>query len=303
MMNRALMKKQLRRGLNTVFGLEYKRHPEQWRQIFEVYSSDQATEEDVLVVGLGAGKVKPEGRGVDYDVGGESWTKYYRHETVALAFALTEEAQEDNLYMNLGAKYARAQARSMQHTKEIKGANVLNYGFTGGATAIGDGQPLFSTAHPLWNGSNGANTLATQADLAEASMEDMLTVIFTMVDDRGIPVSAQAVKLIVPPALQFTAQRLLMTPGRVGTADNDINAIKSMGLVSGGFAVNQRLTDANAWFIKTDVPDGFKHFVRRPLRKRMQEDFETGNLRYKADERYVFGVTEWRAGCGSSGLT
>lgn len=303
MMNRALMKKQLRRGLNTVFGLEYKRHAEQWKQVFDVYSSDQATEEDVLVVGLGAGKIKPEGRGVDYDVGGESWTKYYRHETVALAFALTEEAQDDNLYMNLGAKYARAQARSMQHTKEIKGANVLNNGFTGGAYAIGDAQPLFSTAHPLWYGGNGANTLATQADLAEASMEDMLTVIFTMVDDRNIPVSAQAVKLIVPPALQFTAQRLLMTPGRVGTADNDINAIKSMGLVSGGFAVNQRLTDPNAWFIKTDVPDGFKHFVRRGLRKRMQEDFETGNLRYKADERYCFGVTNWRAGCGSSGLT
>lgn len=303
MMNRALMKKQLRRGLNTVFGLEYKRHPEQWKQIFDVYSSDQAVEEDVLVVGLGAGKVKPEGRGVDYDVGGESWTKYYRHDTVALAFAITEEAQEDNLYMNLGAKYARAQARSMQHTKEIKGANVLNNGFTAGAYAIGDGVALFSAAHPLWNGSNGANTLSAQADLAEASMEDILTLIFTVTDDRGIPVSAQAVKLIVPPALQFTAQRLLMTPGRVGTSDNDINAIKSMGLVSGGFAVNQRLTDANAWFIKTDVPDGAKHFVRRGLRKRMQEDFETGNLRYKADERYAFGVTDWRGLFGSSGLT
>lgn len=303
MMNRALIKKQLQRGLNTVFGLEYKRYPEQWRQIFDVYNSDKAWEEDVLVVGLGAAQQKAEGRGVAYDDGGEAWTQRYVAKTVALAFAITEEAVEDNLYMNMGAKYARALARSMAHTKEIDGANVLNYGFQAGAYAIGDGQALFSTAHPLWSGANGANTLTTQADLSEAALEDILTLIFNMVDDRGIPVAAQGVRLIIPPALQFTAERLLRSPGRVETADNDINAIRSMGLMSGGFAVNQRLTDTNAWFIKTDVSDGAKHFVRKALKKGMEEDFETGNMRYKARERYSFGVTDWRGLVGCSGVS
>ena len=302
-MTRAQFKKQLQRGLNTVFGLEYKRYPEQWRQIFDVSDSDKAWEEDTLVVGLRTADVKPEGKGVSYDEGGESWTQRYQHETISLAFSITEEAIEDNLYLDMGRKYSAALARSMANAKEIRGANVLNNGFAGGQFAIGDGVALFSTAHPLWFGGNGTNTLSTQADLSEASMEDMLTLIFNMVDDKNIPVAAQAVKLIVPPALQFTAQRLLMTPGRTGTADNDINAIKSMGLVSGGFTVNQRLTDTNAWFIKTDVPDGLKHFVRKAMKRGMEEDFESGNMRYKARERYSFGATDWRGACGSSGVS
>lgn len=300
-MNRALFKKELQRGLNTVFGLEYKRYPEQWRAIFDVSSSDKAWEEDTLVVGLGAGRTKDEGGTVYYDAGGESWTQRYVNETVALAFAITEEAVEDNLYLDQGRKYAAAQARGMQHAKEIKGANILNNGFSAGAYAIGDGVALFSTAHPLWYGGNGSNTLSTQADLAEASLEDMLTLISQMVDDRGIPISADGVRLIVPPALRFTAHRLLNSQGRTGTGDNDINAIKSLGLLSGGYSVNQRLTDSNAWFIKTDQPHGARHLVRKALYKKMEEDFETGNIRYKARERYAFGVTDWRGLVGSSG--
>lgn len=303
MMNRALIKKQLVPGLNTVFGLEYKRHPEQWRQIFDVYSSDKAYEEDVLMVGLGAGREKAEGSGVTYDQGGESWTQRYVNKTMALAFAITEEAVEDNLYMQLGAKYSRAMARGMQHAKEIDGANILNNGFSAGAYAIGDGVALFSASHPLWYGANGANTLSAQADLSEASLEDMITLINNMVDDRGIPISAMGLKLIVPPALQFTAQRLLESPGRTGTADNDINAVRSLGLISGGFSMNQRLTDTNAWFIKTDVPDGAKHFVRKAVKTSMDVDFQTGNLRYKSRERFVFGVTDWRGLVGCSGAS
>jgi len=300
-MNRQQFKKQLQRGLNVVFGLEYKRYPEEWRAIFDVSSSDKAYEEDVLVVGLGPAAVKPEGRSVAYDEGGESWTARYVHETIALAFAITEEAMEDNLYMSLGAKYARALARSMVHTKEIKAANVLNNGFLGGAYAIGDGQALFSTAHPLWNGQTGANTLSTQADLAEASLEDVDTLIQTMVDDRGIPVAAQGLKIIVPPALAYTCERLLTSPGRPGTPDNDINALKGMGRFPGGYTVNRRLTDPFAWFIKTDVPDGLKYFQRVGMKRGMEGDFETGNMRYKARERYSFGVTDWRGVVGCHG--
>lgn len=303
MMNRALFRKTLQRGLNTVFGLEYRRYSEQWRDIFDVESSDKAWEEETLVVGLGAGQVKAEGRGVSYDQGGESWTQRYVHETVALAFAITEEAKEDNLYLSLGTQYTKAMARGMAHAKEIKGANILNNGFLGGAYAIGDGVALFSTAHPLWNGSNGANTLAAQADLAEASLEDMLTLISNMVDDRGIPVAANGLRVVVPTALQFTIERLLKTVGRPGTADNDINAIRSKGLLSGGYSVNQRITDSNSWYIKTDINDGAKHKVRKAISGGMEEDFETGNLRFKKRERYSFGVTDWRGLAGCSGTS
>jgi len=299
-MNRALIKKQLNRGLNTVFGLEYKRYPEEWRSIFDLDQSDKAWEEDQLVVGLPGAKVKAEGKGVDYAVGGEGWTARYVHDTVALAFAITEEAQEDNLYMRMGAKYSKALARSFVHTKEIKGANVLNFGFTAGQYAGGDGVALYSTAHPLFNGDTAANTLATQADLSEAALEDMLTLMSNCVDDQGIPVSMGAVRLIVPPALRFTAHRLLRSTGRPGTPDNDPNAIRAMGELS-DVAVNRRLTDANSWHIKTDVNDGLKHFVRVAMMRGMEGDFESGNLRYKARERYSFGFTDWRGAFGCSG--
>jgi hypothetical protein len=300
-MNRAAFKKQLQEGLNTVFGLEYRRYPEQWREIFDVDNSQKAYEEDVLLVGLGGAQVKPEGRGVAYDAGYEAWTSRYIHETIALAFALTEEAIEDNLYGNLGSKYSKSMARGFQHTKEVKGANVLNNGFTAGAFAGGDGKALFATDHPLAGGGTWSNTFATQADLAEASLEDANIQISQWKDDRGIPIAIQARKLIVAPANMYVAERLLKTELRPGTNDNDVNALRSMGHIPDGFRVNQRLTDPNAWFLKTDAPDGLKHFVRVALKRGMEGDFETGNLRYKARERYSFGFTDWRGAFGSSG--
>jgi len=300
-MNRALFKKQLQLGLNTVFGLEYKRYPEEWRAIFDVESSAKAYEEDVLQMGLGAAQVKPEGRGVSYDQGGEVWTARYNHETIALACAFTEEAMEDNLYMDQGKKYAAALARSLQHTKEIKGANILNNAFTAGAFAGGDGVALLSTAHPLAGGGTFANRLTVDADLAEASLEDIDTLIQTMVDERGIPVAAQGLKVIVPPQLAYTAERLLTSPGRPGTPDNDVNALKGMGRFPGGYTVNRRITDTNSWYIKTDVPNGMKHFVRKPVSGGMEGDFESGNLRFKKRERYSFGFTDPRGLVGSSG--
>lgn len=299
-MNRAQFKKQLQRGLNSVFGMEYRRHPEQWREIFEVHQSEKAYEEDVLLVGLGAAQVKPEGQSVNYDAGYEAWTARYVNETVAIAFAITEEAIEDGLYGNLGAKFSRSMARSMQHTKEVKGANILNNGFSS-SYPIGDGKPLFATDHPLAGGGTGSNTFTTQADLAEASLEDALIAVSQLVDDRGLPVSVMATKLIIPPALVFTADRLLNSNLRPGTSDNDVNAIKNQGLIPQGAKVNQRLTDSNAWFLLTDCPDGLKHFVRKAVSRGVEGDFETGNMRYKARERYAFGVTDWRAAFGSSG--
>lgn len=301
-MNRSQFKKELQKGLNTVFGLEYDRYPEEWRQIFEVNTSMKAYEEDVLLAGLGAAQTKDEGRGVAYDAGAEAWVARYVNETVALAFAITQEAVEDGLYGDQGAKYSKALARSMQHTKEVKGANILNNGFSS-SFPIGDGQALFSTAHPLWGGGSVANTFSTQADLAEGSLEDMLILIGQAVDERNIPIALNAKKLIVPINLEFAADRLLNTQGRTGTADNDINALKHMGMIPGGYAVNHRLTDTNAWFVTTDCPDGLKHFVRMAVQRGMEGDFETGNMRYKARERYVFGVTNWRGAYGSSGST
>lgn len=299
-MNRALFRKQLQDGLNSVFGLEYKRYPEQWREIFEVDSSDKAYEEDVLMAGLGAAAVKAEGAGVQYDAGGESWVSRYMHETIALAFAITEEAVEDGQYGNLGTKFSRALARSMQHTKEVKGANILNFAATSGYTG-GDGKVLLATDHPLYNGGSGANRPTTMADLSEATLEDALIAISQLTDDRGIPVALTAQKLIVPPALKFVAQRLLFSDFRPDSANNDINAIRNMGMLPGGFCVNQRLTDTNAWFIKTDAMDGLKHLKRIGIQRGVEGDFETGNMRYKARERYSFGWTDWRGVYGSTG--
>lgn len=299
-MNRAQFKKQLQDGLNTVFGMRYKRYPEQWRDIFEIHRSDKAWEEDVLEVGLGAAQVKPEGAGGAYDAGGEAWTARYVHETVVLMFAITEEAIEDGRYGNLGAKYSRSMAGSFQHTKEIKGANIFNNGFSA-SFPMGDGVALFSTAHPLWGGGTSSNTFTTQADLAEASLEDALTAISQFVDDRGIPCAIMAKRLIVPPALNFTSHRLLNSNLRPGTPDNDPNAMREQGLIPGGARVNQRIVDPNSWYLTTDCEDGLKHFVRKAITGGMEGDFETGNLRYRKRERYSFGASNWRGAFASSG--
>jgi len=299
-MNRALFPKQLQDGLNTIFGLEYKRYPEEWRACFDVENSNKAYEEDVLVVGLGPAQVKPEGGPVAKDEGGESWVSRYRNETIALAFALTQEAEEDNLYGQLGAKYSRALARSMQHTKEVKGASIYNNGFDA-AHPGGDGVPLFSTAHPLWNGGVLSNMLPTPADLSETALEDAMIRISLFTDDRGIPTMHQARKLLVHPSNTFEASRILKSTGRVGTSDNDNNALKTEGYLGGGVAVNHRFTDPDAWFVRTDCPDGLKHKKRIALKRGIEGDFETGNMRYKARERYTFGHTDYRGAFGSQG--
>ncbi|KEZ78313.1 Mu-like prophage major head subunit gpT family protein [Salinisphaera hydrothermalis] len=299
-MNRAQFQRQLQLGLNANFGLEYNRHQEQWRQLFDVVNSSKAFEEDQLLIGFGGAATKPEGGAVTYDSGGEGWTARYAHETIALAFAITEEAIEDGLYGDLGSKYSPALARSLQHTKEVKGAAIFNNGFDPNH-AGGDGKPLFATDHPLAGGGTFANAFDTPADLSETSLEEALTRISEFVDDRGIPVSVMAKMLAVPPQLQFTAQRLLRSQKRPGTADNDINAIADMDAISGGYTVNQRFTDPDAWFIKTDCPQGLKHFVRKKVQRGMEGDFETGNLRYKSRERYSFGWTDPRGAFGSPG--
>lgn len=299
-MSRAQFRKQLQEGLNAVFGMEYRRYPEEWKDIFDVETSEKAFEEDVLLVGLAGAPVKPEGAPVAYDAGGESYVSRYVHETIALAFAITEEAEEDGLYGSLGAKYAKALARSLQHTKEVKGANILNNGFAAGFPG-GDGVPLFSAAHPNWGGGIQANTLATPADLSEAALEQAAIDISEFDDDRGIPLAAQIKKLIIPTELQFVATRILMSPYRSNTGDNDVNALFTLGTVGDGFCVNHRLTDPDAWFLKTDVPDGMKHFVRKRVSRGIEGDFETGNMRYKARERYVFGWSDWRGAYGSPG--
>lgn len=298
-MNRAQFKKQLQRGLNTVFGLEYKRHPEEWRALFNVETSDQAFEEDVLMAGLGPAQVKAEGSGVTYDEGGESYVSRYVHETIALAFSITEEAEEDGLYGKIGSKYSKALARSLQHTKEVKGASVYNNGFSS-SYAIGDGKALFATDHPLWGGGTAANKLTVDADLSETSVEEAVIIVSDFVDDRNIPINARIEKLLIPTNLQFVAERLLYSVARPGTADNDLNALKARGSI-GGCEMNHYFTDEDAWFLKTDAPDGFKHFVRVKVKRGVEGDFETGNMRYKARERYSNGVSDWRGGFGSSG--
>ena len=299
-LNRALFTKQLNLGLNTVFGMEYDRYPEQWRAIFCVEQSQKAFEEDVQMIGFGAAPTKAEGAMINYESGREGFVSRYVHETVALAFSITEEAEEDGLYGSLGAKYARALARSMQHTKEIKGANILNNA-TNAAQLGGDGKTLLATDHPLGGGGSASNKLATAADLTETSLESLLIQISEAKDDREIPIALTGQKLIVPPSLVFIAERILKSNLRPGTADNDINAMRSMGMIPGGVVVNQRLTDPDAYFIMTDCPDGMKHFVRAPIKKAVEGDFETGNLRYKVRERYSFGFTDWRSIYGSEG--
>lgn len=301
-LNRADFRKQLQEGLNAVFGMAYKSYPEEWRGFFEVSNSNKAFEEDVLMAGFGAAPVKGEGAGIEYDEGAESYVARYNHETIALAFAITEEAEEDGLYGALGSKYAKALARSLQHTKEVKGSNVLNNGFSASYPG-GDGVALFATNHPLWGGGTQSNKLSTPADLSEASIEAALIQIGDWVDERGIPVAIQAKCIVIPTELQFIAERILNSPYRSGTGDNDVNALKTMGTLPGGVKVNHRLTDADAWFIITDAPDGLKHMVRKKVSRGIEGDFETGNMRYKARERYSFGWSDYRGAFASEGAS
>jgi len=299
-LNRALFTKQLNLGLNTVFGMEYERYPEQWRSLYSTEQSMKAFEEDVQMIGFGAAPTKAEGAMINYDSGREGFVSRYVHETVALAFAITEEAEEDGLYGSLGAKYARALARSMQQTKEIKGANIFN---TATTTSLGgDGQALLDGSHPLGGGGSASNILGTPADLSETSLETILVQISTAVDDRSIPIALSGRKLAVPPQLVFVAERIIKSNLRPGTADNDINAMRNMGMIPEGVVVNQRFTNPDQYFILTDCPDGMKHFVRSPIKKAVEGDFETGNLRYKCRERYSFGFTDWRGVYGSEGV-
>jgi len=299
-LNRALFTKQLNLGLNTVFGMEYDRYPEQWRSLYSTEQSMKAFEEDVQMIGFGAAPTKAEGAMINYDSGREGFVSRYVHETVALAFAITEEAEEDGLYGSLGAKYARALARSMQQTKEIKGANIFNNATT--TSLGGDGQALLDAAHPLGGGGTASNILSTPADLSETSLETLLVQISTAVDDRSIPVALSGRKLAVPPQLVFVAERIIKSNLRPGTADNDINAMRNMGMIPEGVVVNQRFTNPDQYFILTDCPDGMKHFIRSPIKKAVEGDFETGNLRYKCRERYSFGFTDWRGVFGSEGV-
>ena len=298
--NRAQLVKELEPGLNALFGLEYDRYENEHTEIFDTENSDRAFEEEVMLSGFGQAPVKGEGASVTYDTAQETFTARYSHETVALAFALTEEAIEDNLYDSLSSRYTKALARSMATTKQVKAANVLNNGFSTSFPG-GDGKPLMTTDHPTLSGGDQSNEPSVAADLNETSLENAMIDISQFVDERGIKVNVQARKLIIPPQLQFVAERVLKTPGRVGTSDNDINALKNMGMLPDGYTVNHYLTDTDAFFIKTDAPNGLKHFVRSPMSTGMEGDFETGNVRYKARERYSFGFSDWRGIYGSPG--
>ena len=298
--NRAQLVKELVPGLHALFGLEYDSYENQHEEIFDTESSERAFEEEVMLSGFGEAPTKGEGAAVIYDTAQESFTSRYTHETIALAFALTEEAIEDNLYDTLSSRYTRALARSMNTTKQVKAANVLNNAFNSSFVG-GDGKELCATDHPTVGNIDLRNELSTAADLNETSLEQALIDIADFKDERGLKINAQAVKLIIPPALQFVADRLMDTPGRVQTSDNDINAIRNMGMVPQGYVVNNYLTDTDAFFIKTDVPNGLKHFVRTPVSTSMEGDFETGNVRYKARERYSFGFSDWRGIFGSPG--
>jgi len=296
--SRAQLVKELEPGLNALFGLEYKQYGEQWAELFDTETSDRAFEEEVMLAGFANAAVKPEGQGVAFDDAQETFTARYTNETIALAFAITEEAIEDNLYDRLASRYTKALARSMASTKNIKGAAVLNNAFDSNF-AGGDGKELCATDHPTLAG-DLANELATPAELNETSLEQSLIDIAAFTDERGLKIAAQGVKLVIPSALQFTADRLMNSAGRTGTADNDINAIRNMGMISGGYVVNNYLTAAKKFFIKTDVPNGLKHFNRSPIKTSMEGDFDTGNVRYKARERYVFGFSDPRGIFGSN---
>lgn len=298
--SRAQLVKELLPGLNALFGLEYARYDQEHEQIFETESSDRAFEEEVMLTGFDTAPVKSEGAGVAFDQAQEAFTSRYTHETIALAFSITEEAVEDNLYDKLSARYTRALARSMSNTKQVKGAAVLNNAFNTSYPG-GDTKALCVSDHPTVGGPDLRNVLSTAADLNETSLEQALIDIAAFTDERGLKVALQGLKLIIPKELQFTADRLLETPGRVGTADNDINAIRNMGMVPEGYTVNHYLTDTDAWFIKTDCPNGLKMFNRAAIKTSMEADFDTGNVRYKARERYSFGWSDPRTIFGTPG--
>ena len=299
--SRAQLVKELEPGLNALFGLEYNRYENQHAEIFTSETSDRAFEEEVMLSGFASAPTKQEGAGVVFDQANETFTARYTHETIALAFAITEEAIEDNLYDRLAARYTRALARSMSNTKQVKAANVLNQAqFT--AVTGGDGVPLISNAHPLATGGTFSNVLATAADLNETSLEQSLIDIAGFVDERGLKIAAQGVKMIIPKELQFTAERLMKSPQRTATADNDINALVSMGMIPQGYRVNNFLTDTDSFFIMTDIPNGFKHFVRAPIKTAIEGDFDTGNVRFKARERYSFGFSDPRCVFGNGNL-
>jgi len=298
--SRAQLLKELLPGLNALFGLEYARYGEEHKEIYETETSERSFEEETKLSGFSAAPVKNEGSAIAYDNAQEAFTARYNHETIALGFAITEEAVEDNLYDSLSARYTKGLARAMAYTKQVKAASTLNNGFST-AYPGGDGVALFSTSHPLVNGSTNANTPSTQADLNETSLEAAVIAIAAWTDERGLLIAAKPRKLIIPPALMFVATRLLETELRVGTNNNDINAIKNNGSIPEGYTVNHYLTDTNAWFLTTDVPNGLKHFVRTPLANSMDGDFDTGNVRYKARERYSFGWSDPLGIYGSSG--
>jgi hypothetical protein len=289
--SRAQLLKELLPGLNALFGLEYARYGEEHKEIYETETSERSFEEETKLSGFSAAPVKNEGSAIRYDNGQEAWTARYNHETIAQGFSLTEEAIEDNLYDSLSARYTKALARSMAYTKQVKAAAILNNGFSA-AFPGGDGVALFSTAHPLISGGTNSNTPSTASDLNETSLEAAVIQIAAWTDERGLLIAAKPRKLVVPPALMFVATRLLETELRVGTTDNDINALKNNGSIPEGYTVNHFLTDTNAWFLTTDVPNGMKHFIRSPLANSMDGDFDTGNVRYKARERYSFGFSD-----------
>ena len=297
--SRTQLVKELEPGLNALFGLEYKNYANEHAAVFDTENSDRAFEEEVMLSGFANAGVKPEGSAVNYDAAQETFTARYTHETLALAFSITEEAIEDNLYDRLASRYTKALARSMANAKQVKAANVLNRAFNSSYTG-GDGLELCSTAHVIVSGTE-QNELSTAADLNETSLEQAMIDIAALTDERGLKIAAQGRKMIVPSALQFTAERLLKSVGRTGTADNDISAVVSLNVIPQGYVVNHYLTDTDAWFIKTDVPNGLKHFVRAPIKTAMEGDFETGNVRYKARERYSFGWSDWRGIFGSPG--
>jgi len=298
--SRAQLLKELLPGLNALYGMEYARYGEEHKEIYETETSDRSFEEEVKLSGFGTAPVKSEGASVEFDTAQEAFTSRYTHETVALGFAITEEAVEDNLYDSLSTRYTKSLARAMAYTKQVKAASVLNNGFDSNFTG-GDGQALFSTAHPLVSGGTNSNRFSTGVDLNETSLEDAVIQIAAWTDERGLLIAAKPRKLIIPPALQFVATRILETEKRVGTADNDVNAINTNGSIPEGYAINHYLTDTDAFFLTTDVPNGLKHFVRAPMATSMDGDFETGNVRYKARERYSFGFSDPLGMFGSPG--
>jgi hypothetical protein len=298
--SRQQLAKELEPGLNALFGLEYKNYENQHTEIYDIENSDRAFEEEVMLSGFANAAVKAEGSAVTFDTANEAFTSRYTHETIALAFAITEEAIEDNLYDRIATRYTKALARSMAQTKQIKAANVLNNGFNSSFPG-GDGKELFATDHPTQSAGTLANELSTSADLSETSLEQAMIDIAAFKDERGFKIAARGLKLIIPSELQFTAERILRSPARVGTADNDLNALSSKGMLPQGYVVNNYLTDTDAFFIKTDVPNGMKMFNRANLKTAMEGDFDTGNVRYKARERYSFGFSDWRGMFGSPG--